>query len=657
MKDPGLRVLRLLLLGLFTYVAIVVGLSLRKPPPELPQETAVAEPERGEALLEGVVIRSFQAGENQWELRAARLRGREGERSMLDDVRITFSYTADGQRSEGNVTAKEGTYDSQLEEALFTGDVVVRTEDGLELRTESLTYRGQRGNAVTPDPVAFRSETMRGTATGLAYNAKAGRLILQSDVDVTVTTSSEGEIHVSSERARVEEHQGRILFQDAVRATRGGDVLTSERLSIFGSREHVRSIRAVQNVDLNLGAGGLPGAETDLAGQGRRRLLAHQLDIEFREEGSLREMVGSYGAELVVDPGPGDEPERRILSGKVLSFRWDEAGRLREIQGQRDTTLRIESTSGQRPVRTLSCRRFLVQMDVETGEARAGLFERDVVLTRGRQVGRGSDATYEGATATFSLRGDPILQDPEAGSELVAQTIDFSESGDLEAWEDVRHTIEAKAGARGGLLEGDGQPAVFRCRSFRYSDAERRATYVGEPAVLRRGPDELRAPTIRMVEDADGQRRLEAEGGVATLFHPESDAAEAPDDPVEGSAESLVYEELARTLLYRGAVRLVQGALSTSTPGEALIQLAGESRAIESVTAGEPVELLQGDRRASGARAIYRPRLEILELEGPLVVLEDPEQRVEGRSLTFNIRDDTIRVDGRDLGRTQTIFQ
>jgi len=657
MKDPGLRALRLLLLGLFTYVAIVVGLSLRKPPPDLPEETEAAEPERGEAVLEGVQIRSFQSGQNQWELRAARLRGRESERSILEDVRISFSYTADGERSQGTVTAKEGTYDAQRDEGVFEGDVVVRTEDGLELRTESLTYRGERGNAVTPDPVAFRSETMRGTATGLAYNAKIGTLILQSDVDVTIVTSSEGEVRVGSDRARVQERQGRILFENAVRATRGDDVLTAERMSVYGSREQVRSIRAVKDVDLRLGVGSLPGAEAEVAGQGRRRLRAHQLDIEFREDGSLREMVGSYGAELVVEPGPGDEPDRRILSGKVLSFRWDEAGRLREVQGQRDTGLKLESTTGERPERTLSCRRFLVQLDPETGEARTGLFERDVVMTRGRQVGRGNDAVYDGASATFSLRGDPILEDPERGSELVAQTIDFSESGDVEAWEDVRHTIEAEAEDRGGLLEGDGQPAVFRCRSFTYSDRDRRATYVGDPAVLRRGPDELRAPSIRMIEGEDGRRRLEAQGGVATLFHPESDDSEAPADPVEGSAESLVYEEQARTLLYRGTVRLVQGALSTSTPGEALIQLAGESRAIESVTAGEPVELLEGDRRASGARAIYRPSLEILELEGPLVVLEDPEQRVEGRSLTFNMRDDTIRVDGRDLGRTQTIFQ
>jgi lipopolysaccharide export system protein LptA len=652
-----------LLLGLFTYVAIVVGLSLRKPPPEPPVETAAANPEPGEAVLEGVLIKSFQAGENQWVLRAARVRGREGESSTLEQVNVTFSYTAEGERSQGTVTAREGTYDAEVDEAQFRGDVVVRTADGLELRTESLRYRGERGNAVTRDPVAFRTETLRGTATGLAYNARASRLTLQADVDVTITTASEGEINVRSGQATVHERQARVLFEEAVRATRGSDVLTAERLSVFGSRDAVRGIRAIKDVDLSLGAGGLPGAEAELAGEGRRRLRAHQLDIDFREDGSLDEVVGSYGAELVLEPGsedepePEDEPERRILTGKVLSFRWDEQGRLQELQGQRDTTLRIEPTRGGKPPLTLSSRRFLVQVDTATGEVRDGMFDRDVVITRGTQVGRGSEAVYEGARRTFSLRGDPVLQDPDQGSELVAQTIDFLGTGEVEAWEDVRHTIEAEAGDRGGLLEGDGQPAVFRCRSFTYSDEERRATYRGDPAVLRRGADELRAPTLRVLEDGAGRRRLEAEGGVATLFHPEPSGSEAPRDPVEGHAQTVVYEELARTLLYRGDVRLVQGQLSMSTPDQALIQLSGESRAIESVTAGEPVELVQGDRRGSGARAVYRPDLETMELEGSLVVLEGPEQRVEGRSLTFSIRDDTIRVDGRDLGRTRTIFQ
>ena len=38
-------------------------------------------------------------------------------------------------------------------------------------------------------------------------------------------------------------------------------------------------------------------------------------------------------------------------------------------------------------------------------------------------------------------------------------------------------------------------------------------------------------------------------------------------------------------------------------------------------------------------------------------VLQDPDQHIEGKSLTFHVADDTILVDGQDEKRTQTVFR
>jgi hypothetical protein len=42
---------------------------------------------------------------------------------------------------------------------------------------------------------------------------------------------------------------------------------------------------------------------------------------------------------------------------------------------------------------------------------------------------------------------------------------------------------------------------------------------------------------------------------------------------------------------------------------------------------------------------------------GPKVVLKDPTQEVEGRTLTFHVGDDRVLVDGQEQVRTLTILR
>jgi lipopolysaccharide export system protein LptA len=85
--------------------------------------------------------------------------------------------------------------------------------------------------------------------------------------------------------------------------------------------------------------------------------------------------------------------------------------------------------------------------------------------------------------------------------------------------------------------------------------------------------------------------------------------------------------------------------------------LTADGSRVERIVAGEPVEVHQGQRRANGARGTYTPENETLVLVGDKVVLEDPKQRLQGRSLTFRTGDDTILVDGREVERTESVFR
>ena len=174
---------------------------------------------------------------------------------------------------------------------------------------------------------------------------------------------------------------------------------------------------------------------------------------------------------------------------------------------------------------------------------------------------------------------------------------------------------------------------------------------------MRTGKDEIRADEIRIQELAGGKRRLEAAGSVVSRMHPaaETGSAKAPA-LVEARAKEMTYEEGKNEIVYTGDVVIRQGDIQTTSP-KATLKLAEGGNSIETLVAGEPVEVKQGERRATGARATYTPRTETMLLVGESVVLKDPTQELKGRSLTFHVGDARILVDGREQVRTELIIR
>jgi len=166
--------------------------------------------------------------------------------------------------------------------------------------------------------------------------------------------------------------------------------------------------------------------------------------------------------------------------------------------------------------------------------------------------------------------------------------------------------------------------------------------------------------------DAHGKWRLEATGGVVSFLHPRR---EAPKEPAKGAPEripdgatveararELVYTEEGQKAVYKGDVSIRQGDIATRSP-EATLNFTPDGASIHTLVAGDPVEVQQGPRRASGARGTYTPQTETMVLVGPKVVLKDPAQEIEGRSLTFHVGDERVLVDGQEQVRTLTIIR
>ena len=343
---------------------------------------------------------------------------------------------------------------------------------------------------------------------------------------------------------------------------------------------------------------------------------------------------------------------------------FDEEGRLTSLKAigggpmARRTVLTTEPLGGRPgPSRRAESLSLVATLDPLSGAVREATFLENVTFTEpGRKAWAGR-AVFDEASGRVTLTEDPRIVDEAEGSELRARRIVLgTRSRGVTASENVRHTLAPRAkGGSSGMLGGE-EPTVLLCREFDYDPTTRTARY-RENALLRSGKDEVRAPTIVLEQPAAGGRRLSASGGTASVLHPRAEKGASKEPAaVEARSRDMVYEESANRIVYTGDVEIRQGDILTRSP-EAIVTLTKDGGAVDRLLAGEPVEVQQGVRRATGQRGTYTPANETLVLVGEKVVLQDVDRRLEGRILTFEVGSDRIRVDGREEVRTEAVFK
>jgi LPS export ABC transporter protein LptC/lipopolysaccharide transport protein LptA len=609
----------------------------------------------------GLVYRSYKEGQERWVLQASGMRGKEGDAVVLEGVSFTSKYTARGEPGTFTISGDKCNYSEAQQRAVFRGNVRITTADGFELDTDSLTYRGDRGVAKTDDAATFRRKDVSGSSTGFDYDADQGRLVLSEDVFIRIEDPDQPVAEIRSRRAVADKRRSTLRFIDDVDATQGGDRLKSQQLTLdFDPETHdLRRATAAHGVDLRTtGAAAMPGARAALGtARGTRLLRSKRLDVRYRPDRTLQAATVVGSGDLTLLPGPGEKPEQRRLRADFMEFNFDEQGRLALASGRKSASMVVEPmVKGQGEVLTVKSDRFKAKLVPETGEPDNILFKGNVSFDRGGQKASSQRARYVGKGSQLHLSDKPQLA--QEGSELTAWSISVgTESGDVAALRDVHHVLRGqKAAARPGLLGGGEAPTVITSREMKYVSASKTATYQSE-TLLRAGKDEVRAPVLVIEEDAKGARKLTASSGVVSLLHPRSTK---PDEkapaPVDGRAKTLLYEEAAGRLVYTDDVTLKQGDIVTRSP-KATVLLTPDGRGVEKLVAGEPVEVQQETRRATGTQAVYTPANETVVLTGDDVQAVDGMRTTRGRSLTFHVGDDTFLVDGREEGRTETILK
>jgi LPS export ABC transporter protein LptC/lipopolysaccharide transport protein LptA len=669
MRRDRTKTVRRGLLALVVVVSAAVAWSLRRPPAPVPSPRPSASgPVQGTSASDVTFMR-FKAGSREIAIRARKMLGKEGEATKLSGVEVTFPYVAESRTGNATITADEGLYQPAPLRASFNGNVKVRTDDGLELDSDSLKYWAKEGRIFSRDDVRFKRGVVSGSAKGMDYVTGEG-LLLQADVKVRIEDAAGPPADIVSGTAHASREEGVIEFANGVLATQGGRSLRSDRLLLNLSPDlgWVERAAAIDHVDLKTATGeALAGAAP--AEGGEKRLQCRRLNVAFRTKGVLQEATCVNGATLDVMPAPGEAPEKRRITAPQLRFEFDEQGQLTGLQGNpgRLSEPRVPSTAvltseavppATTPARRVESERFATTLDPQTGAVRAATFQGGVLFTEPGRRGSAQKAVYDEEAGLVTLSGgEPRVSDEAQGGELRGREIRLgTRSRTVSATDNVRHTIPRR-GKQGspGPLAGD-EPTVILCRQFDYDPLAKSARYE-DNALMRSGTDEIRAPLIVLDEPSEGKRRMSATGGVQSTIQPKAKKpGDKPPAPVSSRSREMVYEESAHRVVYTGDVEIRQGDILTKSP-EAVVVLGADGGTMERLTAGAPVELHQGAKVARGDRATYTPADETLVLVGEKVVLEDAERRLEGRVLTFQSGSDRIRVDGREEVRTEAVFK
>ncbi len=669
MTTHHLRLLRGGLVALVGALVAAVVWNLRRPSPSsgVPSSLAVVAP--GTSRLGGFVHRKLDKdGAQRFLLEAQDMEGKEDQEVRLKVVHVTFPYHAGvieaGRPLDAQVTSDQAVYWPQQEKAIFQGHVHVTTEDGLDLTTDELTYRGDKGVVRTEQPVQFKRNEVSGSGTGMTYDSQAAEIKLLADAFVRLEDKNGPPLEVHSQRATLKRDDGILHFIDDVAAQHGDDVLHARQVQVFFSTEDhsLVGIQAAGDAEIESRGSQAPGKPASGKSSGPRTLKGERIDVSFGPGRKPQNATAGPDAEAVMMPGPGEVAERRRIRAKFLTFAFDEDGHVVDIQGQKDCTMVTEPLGPNVVARQMSSRRFVLHLNGPKGEIETAEFGGDVQMAQGTQRGKADSAYYDAAKELMTLEQGPELSDVQDGSRLTAHTIVIgTKTGDIEAQGDVTHVVGRDTknkgeGKKRTPFDASDKPTVATCRHFTRENALRRTQY-RQNALLRSGTDELRAPQIVIDEDKDGKRKLAAGDAVYTLYHPkQKEGAAKPPEPVETRSKQMVYDERAGTLVYSGDVEMRQADIVSKSP-EATAKLSADGSTIDTVVAGEPVAITQGDRKADGTQATYTPANEVLVLVGETVLLQDPAQSVQGRSLTFHVADDRILVDGREEVRTETVFK
>lgn len=349
--------------------------------------------------LQGQVVAVFNntryaheaAGRVKFALTAGTDRTYQDGTHELEQVRLE-SYRADEQRVDV-VTADRAkvsdTSDLTRLDAEFISNVVVKTSEGLTVKTNYLRYEQADNTVETQEPVEFEHKSMSGRSTGMIIEAANERVNLLKDVDVTIKPDLKNvnakksgkapETHIRARSAVLDKKLNQATLEGGVVITKGPDEMRAARVVAYvNDVNRVERIEARGNAYLREGGNGeVTANDMDFFFEEGSRLVrataagdvharsqeeplrearAANLEIDFVEgpSGNVAQAIRANGSSSVkIHAGPQRDaksnPTERQLSAERLSLLFSPDGKnLKSAEAIESAVLTVTPTRAER---------------------------------------------------------------------------------------------------------------------------------------------------------------------------------------------------------------------------------------------------------------------------------------------------------------------
>lgn len=585
--------------------AAFVAATLRHRRPVAP--TPVSPRIDKDALLEtqgrATLQRTNAEGKILVSITAERQRVYGGGRTVFENAMLILpdrgGRSIEVTANEVEVLAPPGQQ-QQIGTAKLTGNVRLKTSDGIAVTAAEATYNETEGIVKVPGPVQFTRGRMRGSGIGATYDQNRNVLWLLDKAHVTVTADEEGggaaEATAGAAGLARSDHYLRLTRDATITAdarTLHGDEITArltpddERVQMMELRGNSRitgsgasgpQAMSANDIDLTYAADGRTLQSARLrqnavvqlpseAASAGRRISGTSVDMTMSPDGATVTDLTAIENVQVDLPGERDQPAKRIRANALKAGGAAGAGlQNASFSGSVDyRETRAAGRNGAAVSRTARAERLVVETKPGLGAVQTADFHGNVHFTDGAQT------TAEAPRALYHVDRDQIDLSPSEGDpgptpnvndgkvsvearmiELVIGTHKLKAETRVRSWMQPQKKEKGATSATKvpSMLKQDEQVNVTANRLDYDGDASL-ASYSGA-ANLWQGETTIKADTI-VLDNKTGNLTARTKVSTLMLFD-DVDPKTKQRKPTRTTATSdtLVYEDAKRLATYTG---------------------------------------------------------------------------------------------------------
>lgn len=574
-----------------------------------------------------------------------------------------FEMSADVIETKG----KAATADDPGEVTL-NGHIVVKTDDGLDLRTEAATYDSGKGLATIPGKVTFTRGRMSGDGTGATYERERNTLSLldQAHVAQAADEKGGGAVDATAKTIVLARSDKQMTLTENAKIVRSDQTLAADSIVVHFTNDE----NGVQLIEMRGRSSVVPAPDA----KNSPNMSADQINLDFQPDGAtLRHASLMQRAQLIQT---GDHGQQTIHASTIDLVTAPDGRTLTNLDAKDKVEVVLPPTADA-PGRTITAPSLVASGDEKVG-LKAALFEGDVVFLEAQPAGKGQpkiDRTGRSKRLLLDLNGQlGAIQKAEFRENVTFKDDQLTASSDVANYDEVKgtmlltpakntakapqvddgtvrvdaasiliamdtHDLQAKENVHmrmtqsktaGGnthapALFDDNQPVRGVGAQLTYVSKSKSATFLGPKARVYQ--DDGSYITGDRIELEQETGNLKATGAAKSSFVLETKSATtgAKGDtkkaaPTIGDANELVYKDAERKAVYSGdATKLASlvGPDGTIKAQTIVLTLQQEQRALQTLEATDSVwSTFDDGRETIAAHLTYDATTEVYALSG-----------------------------------------